>query len=108
MSLERLKDLMLNDNGFAFDPRTGLTYTISVTGLTVIRGLKEELDEAQIVERIVADYEVDSRTAARDVRRFLESLRRLGLVDSETEGDQTRSSTATPTRSPRGDEDNEA
>lgn len=80
MNLDRLKELMLNDSGFAFDPRTGLTYNISVTGLDIIRWLKEDASEDEIVARIATEYEVDEHTASRDFEAFIKSLGDLAFV----------------------------
>ena len=52
----RLKNLMLNDNGFGFDPSSGFTYNISLTGLEVIHWLKEGMSEPKIVERVAPAY----------------------------------------------------
>src|SRR5262249_31716423 len=49
---ERLKELMTNDSGFAFDPRTGYTYMISSTGLDMIRWLKEGLSFDAVLQRV--------------------------------------------------------
>ena len=79
----RLKNLMLNDNGFGFDPSSGFTYNLSLTGLEVIHWLKEGLSEKQIVENICADYEVERRNAERDVNSFVASLAKYGLIRIE-------------------------
>ncbi len=78
--LNRLRDLTINDSGFAFDPQTGLTYTISMTGMDIIRWLKDGLDETQIVDRVQGDYDVDEHTAAQDVEAFVRSLKGYSLV----------------------------
>ena len=37
---DKLRDLLLNDSGFAFDPSTGFTYHISSSGMEVLRWIK--------------------------------------------------------------------
>ena len=80
----RLKNLMLNDNGFGFDPSSGFTYNISLTGLEVIHWLKEGMSEPKIVERLCQEYDGDRKSIERDVDAFLASLAKYGLVRFET------------------------
>jgi Coenzyme PQQ synthesis protein D (PqqD) len=81
LRIEPLKDLLINDNGFAFDPRAGLTYTISPTGLDIVRGLKAGVDREGILEDLLGRYEVDAATAADDCDEFLRCLERLHLIE---------------------------
>ncbi|HEX3998783.1 MAG TPA: PqqD family protein [Pirellulales bacterium] len=78
----RLKDLMINDNGFAFDPRSGITYNLSPTGVEVVGMLKHGLDGESIVDRLTAKYEVAADAVRDDVHRFLATLRKYALIDS--------------------------
>ena len=43
--------------------------------------LPEVSDEVQIVERILADYEVTREVAAADTAQFLQRLREMGIID---------------------------
>lgn len=79
----RLKDLMINDTGFAFDPRSGVTYNLSPTGVEVVGWLKRGLDGEAIVERLSDVYDVAEDAARDDLGRFLATLRKYGLFDSE-------------------------
>lgn len=83
----RLKDLMINDNGFAFDPRTGNTYNLSSTGMDVVGWLKQGCDAAAIVERLAEKYDVAGQAAGSDVQSFLSALRKYGLIDAGSIGD---------------------
>ena len=38
-------------------------------------------DEAELVDRVLDEYEVDRDTAEQDVREFLEHLRKMGILD---------------------------
>jgi PqqD family protein of HPr-rel-A system len=77
----RLKDLMINDNGFAFDPRSGITYNLSATGMEVVGWLKQGLDGDAIVQRLTDKYEVADDTARGDLQSFLSTLRKYALID---------------------------
>ncbi len=83
--LTRLQQLLINDNGFAFDPATGETYHISRSGLDVIRWLKEGKSGRDVLDRLVTRYEVDEPTAARDLEGFMATLRSYGLIERDTE-----------------------
>ena len=77
----RLKDLMINGNGFAFDPRSGFTYNLSPTGNDVVGWLKDGTDVPEIVERIVDKYGIDHGTAREDLQGFLTALGNYSLID---------------------------
>jgi len=77
----RLKDLMINDNGFAFDPRSGNTYNLSPTGVEVVGWLKQGLDGEGIVDRLTAKYDVAADAARDDLQRFFATLRKYALID---------------------------
>ncbi len=82
---ERLRELMINDNGFAFDPATGFTYNISLVGIEIVRHLKQGLQDDDLTERLLDDYAVDRDTARRDVETFLDALVKYGLARREQE-----------------------
>lgn len=77
-----LADLMLNDRGFAFDPSSGETFQLSLTGLRIVRLLQQGIPPEQILEYLLAEFEVDQNTAWRDVTEFLRSLEQLGWIQS--------------------------
>jgi hypothetical protein len=83
MMATHLKELMINDEGFAFDPRSGHTYNINATGLLVVNALKAGASHDEIIEQIVEFHEVDKQTADRDLEVFLRELQRQRLVDAE-------------------------
>ena len=75
-----LKELMISSSGFAFDPRTGLTYMVNPIGADVIRWLNEGIGGDRVVDRMQSEYDVDEHTARRDLEGFLFSLRQHALV----------------------------
>ena len=76
----RLKDLMINGNGFAFDPRSGFTYNLSPTGVDVVSWLKDGIDVPEVVERIVNKFGIDHGTAREDLQSFLTALGNYSLI----------------------------
>lgn len=83
MNVDKLRNLMINDEGFAFDPRSGNTFNINATGLLVINSLKAGASGGQIIEQLIESFDVDERTADRDLEVFCNSLERLRLVHGE-------------------------
>jgi len=80
MEIERLKHLAISDSGFIFDPGTGHSYTSNDIGLFIIAILKTGADPACIIGQLVAEYEVTSDEAERDVQEFIDSLKKLALL----------------------------
>ncbi len=85
MYTAKLRDLLMNENGFAFDPSTGYTYNVNPVGVEVIGWLKEGCDEAELTRRLTAEYDVDAPTAQRDLEAFLGALQRNGLLPQREE-----------------------
>lgn len=77
-----LKNLLVNENGFAFDPATGFTYNLSLTALGVLRRMKEGRPDDEILDWLADAHEVEKRRAARDLETFVSSLVRYGLIHS--------------------------
>lgn len=75
-----LDRLALNDQGFAFDPDQGESYTINSTGRTVIDGLRQGKSPVSIAMGLAAEHALQVEMAERDVLDFIDQLRRLGLV----------------------------
>ena len=54
--------------------------TLSGSGKEIWETLQEDVTEEQIVDRLLAVYDVDRETAARDVKNFVARLRKAGLL----------------------------
>jgi PqqD family protein of HPr-rel-A system len=78
-----LSDLAISSSGFVFDPHSGATFTLNVTGLTIVAALKEGATFEQLLSRVRETYaEVPAELVA-DVAAFLGELRENGLTDAE-------------------------
>ena len=51
------------------------------TAAFIIDLLKEDTTVEKIVEKILAEYDVDPNVAKKDVERIIESLREIGAID---------------------------
>ncbi len=79
MASDALKNLALSDTGFVFDPTTGNTYTLNETGLAIVRLLKIDKTKEEIIQSIIAEYEVDADEIERDYSDMIIQLTELGL-----------------------------
>lgn len=80
LTMQRLRSLALNPDGFAFDPTTGESYTLNAPGLVVLEGLREGLTPDDLATRLTEKYDVTVEEASRDVEDFLDHLRTFRLV----------------------------
>ncbi len=85
MNTEKLNGLMINNEGFAFDPCSGHTYTLNATGLFAANCLKAGASAEQVVEQMIEQFEVDEQAAGRDLDAFLNELQRNKLIETEVE-----------------------
>ncbi len=75
----RLRDLAVSESGFVFDPYSGQTYSLNVTGRVIL----EELRRGRTIDGIEAVLRDAFDVAAgvdvgRDVREFLRRVREQG------------------------------
>ncbi len=78
---QKIDRLAMNENGFLFDPQTGVSYTTNVTGLEIIRLVKEDQAAEEIKETIIEKYDVSPEEAERDIIDFMELLKSKGFLD---------------------------
>ncbi len=76
----RVKNLAINQNGFAFDPSTGESFTVNETGRLIIEALANGLDEKEIAQRLTEEYDVQEDEALNDLLDFKERLNLYGLL----------------------------
>mgnify|MGYP000396752917 CR=1 FL=1 len=80
--MKRLRELAMNQEGFAFDPSTGESYHLNQTAHLIIELLRAGSKEEQIVKKLAESYGIDSRTASEDIHDLLFQLRIHGLTDT--------------------------
>lgn len=77
---------MGEDGGLVVLPQKREVKVLNQVGMQVFTLLDGSRTEDEIVASVAAEFEVSTEEAARDVRDFLDDLRREGmLVDSEPE-----------------------
>ena len=55
--------------------------TLNDTGAFIFEFLKNETDVSALVKAVVNEYEVDEKTAEKDVETFMAALLKAGLID---------------------------
>jgi PqqD family protein of HPr-rel-A system len=77
-----LENLLLNDRGIAFDPVSGETYRLVGPAVQLVRLLQKGADDAELLDYLLAEYDVDESTARRDLDVFLGALEQLKLWEA--------------------------
>ena len=78
---EKLKRIAVNENGFIFDPQTGISYTTNSTGMEILKKLRETNNTDEIRDHLVKEFEVSKEEAERDIIDFLELLKSKGFIE---------------------------
>lgn len=78
----RIKDIAINETGFVFDPYSGGTFTLNLTGLLVVKALRAGLSQTQIVAQLRGEFAGATSKVDEDVQDFMRSLRDFGLLSS--------------------------
>ena len=78
--MQKLSQLALNDEGFVFDPTTGDSFQVSMTGLVILKSLRDGKSDAETAQALAKKYAVDHETAARDIADFRAQLKTIGLA----------------------------
>jgi hypothetical protein len=78
-----LTDFALSESGFIFDPRSGATFTVNVTGLTILEALREARDPRTIPGLLRERFVGVEEDVAEHVADFLRSLQQIGLARPE-------------------------
>ena len=72
----RLAELQLGANGFAFDPRSGQSFTLNPTGLEALKCLSRGCSIEEIGQHLAERYPVSAAAAAEATSAFLRQLGR--------------------------------
>ena len=83
MRYDQLRNLAMNDTGFAFDPSTGYSYQLSPLGVEIVNRLLDGANRESIIDRIIDEYDVSTDIATQDFDFFLLQLSHLGLMEAE-------------------------
>lgn len=73
---ERLQSLAVSSTGFAFDPRSGQSFTINRTGMAALEHLRRTADIDQTVAALATNYKVPADVVLGTVEVFVRQLSR--------------------------------
>jgi len=78
MQLKR--NIAISDSGFLFNPSTGDSYSINTIGNQILRLMKEDKDENQIIEYMLENYDIDIDAVKKDLYDFKKMLESYRLI----------------------------
>ncbi len=70
----------IDGEGVLLDAERGIYFALNTTGTLVWCSLVDGLSEDEILDKIVSNYDVESRAAQEDLLRLLEELSRNKLI----------------------------
>ena len=82
-SHDHLCELAISRSGFVFDPQTGATFTLNLTGLTIVDALKQGATLEHVVSRLREAYAEAPSSLQQDVAVFMAELRQHGLTSGD-------------------------
>lgn len=74
------REMVLDEQGFAFDPSSGQCFRVNMTGLAILRMFQSDQDERTIAEALSHRFKVALSEARRDVQDFRFRLKSLGIA----------------------------
>ena len=77
---DKLAQLVLNDEGFMFDPTTGDSFVVNQMAVTILQRFQDGQNETEIAHELVEHYNVSLPDAARDIADFISRLKSMQLM----------------------------
>ena len=77
------KNIAVSENGFLFDPNSGESYSLNKTGQLIVKLISEGKTEAEIIETVTAQYDVESGALQRYLDDFIMLLQQMNLLQKE-------------------------
>lgn len=74
------KNIAISDSGFIFNPSTGDSFSTNQVGMEIIRLLKEGKSKDEVIDGVVAKFNVDKATIEKDFADFSLMLNNYQLV----------------------------
>lgn len=74
-----LAKLAVNEDGFAFDPLTGDSFTLNPTAQRLVERLIRFTGMSELVAQHARDFGLSLAEAERDITEFIQQLAQLGL-----------------------------
>lgn len=79
--LDRVRELVISDTGFVFDPTSGATFTVNGSGKFILEALRAGRTQAQIATMLNEKFSgTSTRDFEDDILDFLRVLQACGLL----------------------------
>lgn len=59
---------------------------LSESGCLLFNKMQSECTEAELLETILNEYDIDCETALQDIRSFIEKMEKIGILENNEEG----------------------
>lgn len=69
-----LGDLAISDSGFVFSPHSGRSFIANESALTILRGLRDELDMEALLKHLTDEFDVGEDEALLAMEPFMLEL----------------------------------
>jgi len=79
--MNRLKELTITKEGFAFDPGTGESYRLTESAQKIMEWMKEDANIRNIAEKLSSCYSLSPESALEDVQELQLQLKLQGLIE---------------------------
>jgi hypothetical protein len=79
------KNIAISDSGFVFDPGTGDSYSLNPTGLEIVQLIKSGKSYEEILQEMLAKYEMDGESFERYFYDFTTTLKQMKLTEPHGE-----------------------
>ncbi len=77
----KIKDLAINESGFVFNPYTGESFSVNSTGYEILKLLRKDLSQEEIVNELTGIFDISKDQAEKDVIDFLNMLEKYDLLE---------------------------
>jgi len=80
LNLFALMHKEFDGTGIIFDPQNNQAMALNKVGVVIWEALEKSLPKPEIVNAVVAKFDVTPEIAAKDIENFLETLKSKGLL----------------------------
>jgi len=85
ISMQINKNIAISDSGFLFNPATGESYSLNITGTELLNLIKEGKTIEEITSIFLDKYDTDKVTIEKDYQDFTEVIMQYNLSEKEGE-----------------------
>jgi hypothetical protein len=77
------KNIAISDSGFVFNPSSGDSYSLNPVGQEILKLLKDDKSDEEVVEYILKNYMTDKDAVEKDLYDFKNMLENYKLTEDE-------------------------